>query len=120
MKVFFFLQKVKKYVILYFVGFKTLEVIEGRADAYVHVTAIKKWDICAGDAILRAVKGQMTTLTNKHIDYSASGSPVNADGLLATTSDHMKYLSPLAQVFENERSQRTKRSANYRISQREN
>ena len=29
------------------------------SEVYVHKTAIKKWDTCAGDAILRAVDGAM-------------------------------------------------------------
>ena len=104
-------------------GYKTLEVIEGRADAYVHSTAIKKWDICAGNAILLAVNGKQTTLTNKEIDYSAVGSPVNSEGLLATTSNHEKYLSALAPIFD-ESSKRSKRDTgenaeNYRVAYRE-
>ena len=39
-------------------------------DAYVHVTKIKKWDICAGDAILRALGGKLTDLDGKEVDYS--------------------------------------------------
>ena len=38
-------------------------------DAYVHVTKIKKWDICAGDAILRALGGRLTDLDGKEVDY---------------------------------------------------
>ena len=38
-------------------------------DAYVHVTKIKKWDICAGDAILRALGGKLTDLDGKEVDY---------------------------------------------------
>lgn len=54
---------------------------------YVHVTFIKKWDICAGNAILKALGGHMTTLKGEEIDYS--GTPKNPDGLLATVSvDH--------------------------------
>jgi inositol monophosphatase 3 len=93
-------------------------VIEGRADAYVHVTAIKKWDICAGDAILRAVNGKMTTLTNKIIDYSSSGSPKNEEGLLATTSNHEKYLTPLAKIFEDEKTRSKRDTENYRVADR--
>lgn len=73
-------------------GYKTLQVIKGDADAYVHVTRIKKWDICAGNAILKAVGGQMTTLNGASIDYDAIGDPKNDEGLLATIHDHKKFL----------------------------
>ena len=78
-------------------GYKTLQVIRGKADAYVHVTRIKKWDICAGNAIIMAVHGRMTTLHGFNIDYGHSGSAVNDRGLLATLHDHdtlLKYLKP--------------------------
>lgn len=81
-------------------GFKTLQVIKGNADAYVHVTRIKKWDICAGDAIINAVKGTMTTLYNTHVDYSSSGSEKNDEGLLATLNEHDKFLKALRPVFD--------------------
>ncbi|KAK2193970.1 hypothetical protein NP493_4g11032 [Ridgeia piscesae] len=73
-------------------GYKTLEVVKGSVNAYVHTTLIKKWDICAGNAILRAVGGNMTTLKGNQIDYSGAGSPLNDKGLLATLADHAKYL----------------------------
>jgi 3'-phosphoadenosine 5'-phosphosulfate (PAPS) 3'-phosphatase len=34
-------------------------------DAYVHVTLIKKWDICPGDALLAAMGGKFTTLSGQ-------------------------------------------------------
>ena len=58
--------------------------MSGKVTAYVHKTAIKKWDICAGNALLRAVQGKMTTLNSQNIDYSPYGSFKNSDGLLAT------------------------------------
>ena len=81
-------------------GFKTLQVIQGKADAYVHVTRIKKWDICAGDAILNAVQGQMTTLHNTLIDYSFSLSEKNDEGLLATLRSHEKFLEALKPAYD--------------------
>ncbi len=36
-------------------------------DAYVHVTLIKKWDICAGNAILNALGGKLTDLAGKTV-----------------------------------------------------
>lgn len=81
-------------------GYKTLEVIKGKQDAYVHTTLIKKWDICAGNAILSSLDGIMTTLDGKHIDYSTGDQPKNEGGLLATTYDHDSYLSKLEHLKE--------------------
>ncbi|KHJ83021.1 inositol monophosphatase family protein, partial [Oesophagostomum dentatum] len=43
-------------------GYKTLRLVNGTAELYIHQTAIKKWDTCAGDAILRAMGGAMLDL----------------------------------------------------------
>lgn len=76
-------------------GYKVLQVVANNATAYLHSTKIKKWDICAGDAILRALGGKMTTLDNEYIDYGPSESPVNARGLLATIVNHEEYIEKL-------------------------
>ncbi|KAJ1529651.1 hypothetical protein ONE63_006414 [Megalurothrips usitatus] len=65
-------------------GYKVLEVIAGNATAYIHTSIIKKWDICAGNAIIQAAGGKMTSLKDDLIDYSASSNKVNTGGLLAT------------------------------------
>jgi len=82
-------------------GFKAWEVIKGEQDAYVHTTLIKKWDICAGNAILKSLGGHLTTLKGNNIDYSngGGGKEKNPDGVLATMHHHKDYvekLSPLA------------------------
>jgi len=72
-------------------GYKTIEVVKGTEDVYVHTTLIKKWDICAGDAILRAIGGTQTDLRGDAINYSHNLDPKNEHGLIATMHDHEKY-----------------------------
>ncbi|XP_026887674.2 inositol monophosphatase 3 [Electrophorus electricus] len=87
-------------------GYKVLALLDPsddeyeKADMYVHVTYIKKWDICAGNAILKALGGHMTTLKGEEIDYS--GSESNTGGLLASIKiDHKKLVSRLPPWDEN-------------------
>ncbi|XP_048019709.1 inositol monophosphatase 3 [Megalobrama amblycephala] len=87
-------------------GYKVLALLDSNdkeqemADMYIHVTYIKKWDICAGDAILRALGGQMTTLKGEQIDYS--GSEGNTGGLLASIkTDHKGLVKKLPPWEEN-------------------
>ncbi|XP_055370884.1 putative inositol monophosphatase 3 [Condylostylus longicornis] len=76
-------------------GYKVLQVIFNNATAYLHSTRIKKWDICAGNAILNALGGKMTTLYNEELDYSDKNSAVNDKGLLAALSNHHIYIKKL-------------------------
>ncbi|XP_055942345.1 putative inositol monophosphatase 3 [Argiope bruennichi] len=79
-------------------GYKSLQVAQGKADAYIHVTLIKKWDICAGNALLHALGGKMTALDGSYIDYGNPLEPKNEKGLLATTHDHEKFVQKLASL----------------------
>ncbi|XP_041061539.1 Golgi-resident adenosine 3',5'-bisphosphate 3'-phosphatase-like [Carcharodon carcharias] len=82
-------------------GYKVLSLLDtgedtqpDSADVYIHVTFIKKWDICAGDAILKALGGQMTTIEGDAIDYSDF--PSNNGGLVASIGiDHHALLKRL-------------------------
>jgi inositol monophosphatase 3 len=69
-----------------------LQVAFNNATAYIHRTNIKKWDICAGHAILNGIGGRMTTLENKDISYAASEPAVNEKGLLATAVESIHSL----------------------------
>ena len=77
-------------------GYKVLSLFEDNADAYVHVTLIKKWDICSGDALLRTLGGKMTTLDNEEIEYGDGKKPANVKGLLAAIHSHSEYQDKLA------------------------
>ena len=77
-------------------GYKVLETVKKKSDLYLHVTKIKKWDICAGNAILNYFGGKMTDFKGNRIDYS-SKTDIKVDGLLAALKDHDKYLEKLKQ-----------------------
>lgn len=85
-------------------GYKTIEVIKGNADAYLHTTKIKKWDLCAANAILSAMDGKMTTLQGDFIDYSSTTDKVVSEGLLVTVSNHFDYLKKLAGAMKSKES----------------
>ena len=85
-------------------GFKAWEVAGGRQDAYVHVTLIKKWDICPGNALLTALGGKMTTLDGTEINYGGRPANVkNEGGLLATLHDHDLYVEKLKHIVVTKR-----------------
>lgn len=56
--------------------------MEGNATIYVHQTRIKKWDLCAGNALVNAVGGNMVTLKREKISYAPDTEHVVEDGLL--------------------------------------
>lgn len=61
-------------------------MISGKADVYLHVTAIKKWDLCAGHAILSSLGGSLTSISGDKLDYSAEAK-TKVKGIIA-------YLKP--------------------------
>lgn len=79
--------KTLKHIVAAGSGHKVLQVVENHADLYLHTTAIKKWDICAGNAVLNALGGKMVTRRGREIDYSFEGSEVNSDGLIVVLSE---------------------------------
>lgn len=75
-------------------GYKSLAVVRGIADLYLHSTRIKKWDICAGDAMLRTAGGKLTNLKGDNINYGLNANANNEEGLIAarTENSHAEYL----------------------------
>ncbi|EFX80784.1 hypothetical protein DAPPUDRAFT_303919 [Daphnia pulex] len=67
-------------------GYKSLQIASRHNAAYVHMTHIKKWDVCAGHAILKALGGRVTTMKNEPIKYGsgANDQVLIKDGLLAS------------------------------------
>ncbi|XP_063705790.1 putative inositol monophosphatase 3 [Culicoides brevitarsis] len=78
-------------------GYKVLKVIFDNA-IYMHNTVIKKWDLCAGNAILNALGGKMTDFKGNELLYLDDGNYVHSTGLLATMSKHETYVEKLKDV----------------------
>lgn len=66
-------------------GYKTVELLRGDADVYMHLTHIKKWDICAPYAILSSLPdGKLTDLSGDTISFGDPKSKVVTRGLIAS------------------------------------
>ena len=78
-------------------GYKSLFVARRDANAYIHITAIKKWDICAGNALLKQLGGDMTDLNGKAISFSdkTRANLVLKDGIVATFQNHLKIVEQI-------------------------
>lgn len=58
----------------------------------MHTSLIKKWDICAGAALLETLGGQMITLKGDAIDFGQRQEEVNGDGVVAFLKDKNDFL----------------------------
>lgn len=83
-------------------GYKTIELINGKADVYMHLTHIKKWDICAPYSILNSLpEGQMTDLKGGLISFGDPRQKLVSGGLIATLNNNVhKDLIALTSNFE--------------------
>lgn len=66
-------------------GFKVLQLLEGKANAYVFASAgCKRWDTCAPEAVLEAASGVLTDILGEHYSYAPDVDFINQRGVLAT------------------------------------
>ncbi|CAD7084960.1 unnamed protein product [Hermetia illucens] len=76
-------------------GYKVLQLLEGKAHAYVFASAgCKKWDTCAPEAVLEAAGGTLTDMLGQHYVYHKDVEFPNRLGVLATsrTESHTKLV----------------------------
>ncbi|VDK83692.1 unnamed protein product [Onchocerca ochengi] len=72
-------------------GYKSLRLLNGTGQLYVHKTAIKKWDTCAGDALLRSIGGLMLDFNGDMLSYDPNGDYVLRNGLIAAAQYPFTY-----------------------------
>lgn len=75
---------------------KFCKLAEGKADIYPRLHSIKKWDIAAGDAILRAAGGMLLNYKKEEYNYN---SPTSDSGIFFAVSSKKAWLSILQDVF---------------------
>ncbi|CAM5102700.1 unnamed protein product [Eretmochelys imbricata] len=75
-------------------GNKIIQLIEGKASAYVFASpGCKKWDTCAPEAILHAVGGKLTDIHGNPFHYNKEVKHMNSAGVLATLKNFDYYAS---------------------------
>lgn len=55
------------------------------------MTHIKKWDVCAGHAIIRALGGRVSTMKDESIKYGSTDEILIKNGLLASLHNDDYY-----------------------------
>jgi 3'(2'), 5'-bisphosphate nucleotidase len=70
-------------------------VLEGEADGYIFASAgCKRWDTCAGEAILEAIGGKLTDVFGNQVTYEFEADTyLNKYGVVASLKDHELYIS---------------------------
>lgn len=80
-------------------GYMAWALFDGTAEAYVHTTLIKKWQICPGNAILRHSGGKMTRLNGEKINYKYDTDARIRYGMIASLHKYHKYQKALSGAF---------------------
>ena len=86
-------------------GHKVMMVIEGEVDAYVFPSSgTKKWDSCAGDAIIREIGGLMTDVDGNQFKYNSWDNYQNRLGLVVSMNKdtHQAILDKIPQSVKDE------------------
>ncbi|VIO95783.1 Inositol monophosphatase family protein [Brugia malayi] len=78
-------------------GYKSLRLLNGTGELYIHKTAIKKWDTCAGDALLRSIGGLMLDFNGDMLSYDPNDDYVLRNGLIAAAQYPFTYYQQLRQ-----------------------
>lgn len=84
-------------------GYKVLQLLEGKAHAYVFASpGCKKWDTCAPEAVLAAHGGRLTSIGGKAYRYGADVGHPNLGGVLATAPgvDHEALVATLPDALK--------------------
>jgi len=80
-------------------GYKFWELVKGDHDVYVHSQQIRKWNLCAGSAMMRTTNGRLTDLKGDEIDFSSHLDYNVEDGILASKYEHHDLVKALKKII---------------------
>uniref|UniRef100_A0A0N5A509 inositol-phosphate phosphatase n=1 Tax=Parastrongyloides trichosuri TaxID=131310 RepID=A0A0N5A509_PARTI len=82
-------------------GYKVLRLLNGTAMYYIHSTTIKKWDTCAGHALLKSVGGDMVKFDGQTIDYTVEKDEdiYSRNGLVAAITNPYTTVKSVRNMF---------------------
>lgn len=80
-------------------GYKFWEIVKGDYDVYVHSEQIRKWNLCAGQALLRTANGRLTDLKGDEIDFKSEFESEVDDGILASKYEHHDLVKALKKII---------------------
>jgi inositol monophosphatase 3 len=80
-------------------GYKFWEIVRGDYDVYVHSEQIRKWNLCAGQALLRTANGRLTDLKGDEIDFKSEFEYNVDDGILASKYEHHDLVRALKKII---------------------
>merc|ERR1712130_64843 len=83
-------------------GYKIWEIAAGHEDVYVHSSLIKKWDLCAGAAILNTLGGRITDAEGNNIDFTNEWEYRHEGGIVAAKYDQPGYVQALKLIRKHE------------------
>jgi 3'(2'), 5'-bisphosphate nucleotidase len=84
-------------------GLKGAQVAEGLAEAYVHPGAgLRRWDVCAVDALVTAAGGQVSDVAGAPIDYRDASLTCKRGFVASNGLTHAAILDRLAHVASHE------------------
>uniref|UniRef100_A0A0K0F7G8 inositol-phosphate phosphatase n=1 Tax=Strongyloides venezuelensis TaxID=75913 RepID=A0A0K0F7G8_STRVS len=83
-------------------GYKVLRLLNGTAMYYIHSTTIKKWDTCAGHALLKSVGGDMVKFDGQPIDYTVNNDDdiYTRNGLVAAITNPYTTVKSIKNIFK--------------------
>lgn len=82
-------------------GYKVLRLLNGTAMYYIHSTTIKKWDTCAGHALLKSVGGDIVKFDGQPIDYTVDKDEdiYSRNGLVAAITNPYTTVKNVRNMF---------------------